>query len=152
MTIRKPIYLWKNLLTSFIYRFEELVTNYNDVADTSEIIKDDEKKDMLRRSILGHPDLLNVEISDKSHQRVHGHKMTYDQYHEHVLEICQSVEISRQENKISSDRISEIHEQESLRETNVHDTKDNESNTDNKDTDKDGQDDNDDNNKIQRYF
>ena len=55
--------LWKNLLTLFLYRFNELITNYNDVANTSEIIDDNEKKDLLRKSILGHPDLLNVEIS-----------------------------------------------------------------------------------------
>ena len=35
-------HLWKNLLTSFLYQFDELVMNYNDVADTSEIINDDD--------------------------------------------------------------------------------------------------------------
>ena len=31
-------------MTSFVYRFDELITNYNDVADTTDIIQDDEKK------------------------------------------------------------------------------------------------------------
>ena len=53
-------------MTSFVYRFDELITNYNDVADITEIINDDEKKELLRNAILGHPDLLNVEISDKA--------------------------------------------------------------------------------------
>ena len=26
-------HLWKNLMTSFVYQFDELITNYNDVAD-----------------------------------------------------------------------------------------------------------------------
>ena len=60
--------------------------------------------------------------------------MTYDQYHEHVLEICQSVDISHQENKVSLDRISEIHEQEESRETNVHDVKDDELYSDSEET------------------
>ena len=103
-------HLWKNLLTSFIYWFDELVTNYNDIADTSENFQDIKNEDLLRQSILGF--LLNVEILDKSHQGVHGHKMSCEEYHEHVLEICQPVDISRQENKISSDRISKTHERE----------------------------------------
>ena len=78
------------------------ITNYNDVADITETIEDDEKKELLRNAILGHPDLLNVEISDKAYQRVHGRKMDYQTYHEHVEDICQSiVDISRQENKIT---------------------------------------------------
>ena len=75
--INHKAHLWKNLMTSFIYRFNELITNYNDVADTTEIIEEDEMKEMLRKAILGHPDLLNVEISDKAYQRVHGRKMDY---------------------------------------------------------------------------
>ena len=111
---------WKNLMTSFVYRFDELIANYNDVADITEIINDDKKKELLRNAILGHPDLLNVEISDKAYQRVHGNKMDYQTYHEHVEDICQSVDISRQENKITSDRVSEVHEQEESRSVNNH--------------------------------
>ena len=46
-------HLWKNLMTSFVYRFDELITNYNDIADITEIIQDDEKKELLRKAILG---------------------------------------------------------------------------------------------------
>ena len=31
-------HLWKKLFTSFIYRFDELITNYNEVANDDEII------------------------------------------------------------------------------------------------------------------
>ena len=31
-------HLWKNLMTSFVYQFDELITNYNDVADIAQII------------------------------------------------------------------------------------------------------------------
>ena len=63
-------HLWKNQLSSFIFRFEELITNYNEVADTGEIILDPKKKELLCKSILGHPDLLAVKISDKTYSRV----------------------------------------------------------------------------------
>ena len=71
-------------MTSFMYQFDELITNYNDVVDIAETIEDDEKKELLWKAILGHPDLLNVEISDKAYQRVHGRKTDYQTYHEHV--------------------------------------------------------------------
>ena len=51
--------------------------------------------------------------------------MDYQTYHEHVEDICQSVDISRQENKITSDRVSEVHEQEESRSVNNHDISDN---------------------------
>ena len=43
---------------------------------------------------------------------------------EHVEDICQSVDISRQENKIISDCVSEVHEQEEPRNINKHDISD----------------------------
>ena len=73
---------------------------------------DPEKKELLRKSILGHPDLLAVEISDKTYSRVHGRKMSYNQYMEHVMEICQSVDISCQETAPSQKRLAENHEQD----------------------------------------
>ena len=78
------------------------------MADTTEIIEEVEMKEMLRKAILGHPDLLNVEILDKAYERTHGRKMDYQNYHEHVEDICQSLDISRQENKITSNLISEV--------------------------------------------
>ena len=75
--------------------------NYNEVADTTEIMEEDEMKEMLRKAILGHPELLCVEISDKAYQSVHRRKMDYQTYHEHLEDICQSLGISRQENKIT---------------------------------------------------
>ena len=88
--------------------------NYNEVADDDEIIHDPEKKELLRKSILGHPDLLSVEMADKNHNRFFKMKMTYDQYHEHVMEIChcQSIDISCQEMAPTQKRIAEGHEQE----------------------------------------
>ena len=111
-------------MTSFIYRFDELITNYNDVADTTEIIEEDEMKELLRKAILGHPDLLSVEISDKAYERNHGRKMDYQNYHEHIEDICQSLDISRQENKITSNHVSEVHEQEESCSINKHDVSD----------------------------
>ena len=89
---------WTGLLTTFLYRFDKLVTNYNDVADTTKVINKDKKKELLRKSILGFP-VLAVEISDKSHARVYGNKMSYATYREHVMDICQLVDISWQESK-----------------------------------------------------
>ena len=66
----------------------------------------------------------SVEISDKAYQRVHGRKMDYQTYHEHIEDICQSLDISRQENKITSNRVSEVHEQEEPRSINKHDISD----------------------------
>ena len=45
-------HLWKNAMTSFVYRFDELITNYNDVADITDIINDDEKKELLRNGAI----------------------------------------------------------------------------------------------------
>ena len=48
--------------------------------------------------------------------------MDYQTYHERIEDICQSVDISRQENKITPDRVSEeVHEQEESRSINNHD-------------------------------
>ena len=40
------------------------------------------------------------------------------------------MDISRQENKVPQDRISEVHEQDEMRHTNVHDTSDSDDNGD----------------------
>ena len=79
-------HLWKNLLTSFWYLFDELVTNYNDVANTSEIIHDDKKKELLRKAILwqGHLDrvkrIIGYAIKFK-HAIIHFHTKCPDYSH-----------------------------------------------------------------------
>ena len=56
--------------------------------------------------------------------------MDYQTYHEHVEDICQSVDISRQENKITHDRVSEVHEQEESRSINIHEASEDHDNQD----------------------